>query len=268
MIKKEIWNFLAWHKLKPVLSKVSYLNYLHKIAIKKEKVKILKEFFESKNVLSGPFKGLKYPTYQSNGSPLLPKLVGSYEAELHEEILSALRCNYTEIIDIGCAEGYYAVGFAKNIPGAKIYAFDTDSAAQALCKVMAKTNGVESKVHVGGECSKDILSQIPIRKKALVISDCEGYEIDLFTKDLISSMNECDFLIETHDCYNPNISSELKSRFSSTHEIKSIFSCDDKEKIKFYKFHESYKIPNKYLYNLYSEERIGVTEWIICQSKI
>lgn len=267
MIKNEIWNLLAWRKIKPLVGKVGYLSYLHRLAIKKEKAKILEDFFPEKKVLSGPFEGLIYPSYRSNGSPILPKLIGSYESELHEEIFLALQSDYTEIIDIGCAEGYYAIGFAKKNPRSIIYAFDTNPEAQLLCKAMAVTNEVESNVNVEGFCSKEILCQIPIRKKALIISDCEGYELDLFTSDMILSLKDFDFLIETHDCYDPSISFKLKNRFKNTHNIKSIFSYSDDEKMKAYEFHKKIAIPNKFLYNLYSEERIGVTEWIICQSK-
>src|SRR6185436_7862279 len=34
-------------------------------------------------VLEGPFKGLKYPFVRSVGSTCTPKLLGTYEAELH-----------------------------------------------------------------------------------------------------------------------------------------------------------------------------------------
>lgn len=267
MIKEKIWKILASYRVKPLVKKIEYLNYLHHLAIKKEKVKILHKYFSTNMVLSGPFQGLEYPSFKSNGSPLLPKLIGSYEAELHQEIFRALDAGYTEIIDIGCAEGYYAIGFAMRNPQANVFAFDTSAEAQALCKAMAFTNGVESKVKVEGFCSKEDLTKIPVRKKALIISDCEGYELDIFTKDMIFVLRDHDFLIETHDCYNPNNSNELKNRFEKTHTIKSVFSISDKEKMESYKFHEISAVSKKYLYNLYSEERLGVTEWIICQSK-
>ena len=59
-------------------------------------------------VIHGPFEGLQYPDARSSGSSLLPKLIGSYEHELHEIINDALGQSYTDLVDIGCAEGYYA----------------------------------------------------------------------------------------------------------------------------------------------------------------
>lgn len=266
-IKKSIWRFLAWHRIEPFIKKVKYLGYLHNLAIKKERLFLLNAFFSSNSVLSGPFKGLLYPSLKSNGSPLLPKLIGAYEAELHEEVFAAIKADYTEIIDIGCAEGYYAVGFAIKNPNLKIFAFDTSDTAQSLCKAMAVANGVDSIVEVLGACYKQRLLSLPIRKRALVISDCEGYELKIFSEELIFELRKSDFLIETHDCFDPSNSNTLKARFGKTHTVNSIFSVSDKKKIRSYKFHETLGIPDKYLYSLYAEERIGTTEWIICKSK-
>ena len=267
MIKEGIWRFLAWYRIKPFVRRVKYFAYLHNLAINKERSYILNVFFPSNLVLFGPFKGLKYPDFKSNGSPLLPKLIGSYEAELHEEIFHAIESGYTEIIDIGCAEGYYAIGFAIKNPKAKVYAFDIDAVAQTLCSAMATANGVDSIVEVFGECRMGNLLSLPIRERALIISDCEGHELDIFSEDIISKLRKNDFLIETHDCYDPNNSKELKARFEKTHIIKSVFSISDLEKAKKYDNHQINKIPTRYLYNLYAEERIGTTEWIICKSR-
>ena len=62
-------------------------------------------------VAAGPFAGMRYIT-RSCGSKLAPKVIGCYERELHPAIENAIRGDYQRIIDIGCAEGYYAVGLA------------------------------------------------------------------------------------------------------------------------------------------------------------
>src|SRR5690606_29129834 len=60
-------------------------------------------------ITAGPFEGMKY-LEQVAGSALLPKLIGSYESELHAALLDMTRRGHRLIIDVGCAEGYYAVG--------------------------------------------------------------------------------------------------------------------------------------------------------------
>src|SRR5687767_7249195 len=53
-------------------------------------------------VLDGPFAGMKYID-STTGSVAVPKLVGSYEAELHPWIEDALRCGYERVVDVGSA---------------------------------------------------------------------------------------------------------------------------------------------------------------------
>src|SRR5437016_2600251 len=65
-------------------------------------------------VQSGPFAGMLYVN-QAVGSAHVPKLLGSYEAELHEIMRSVLTENYATIVDVGCAEGYYAIGLALRL---------------------------------------------------------------------------------------------------------------------------------------------------------
>jgi len=71
------------------------------------------------------------------GSSFLPKLVGSYEAELHGVIEELIGRDYRTIIDIGSAEGYYVVGLARRCPAARIYAFDMDRLGRLRCANMA-----------------------------------------------------------------------------------------------------------------------------------
>src|SRR5438105_426555 len=71
-------------------------------------------------VLDGPFRGLRYPSASSLHSGLLPKLLGTYEAELHGPIEHLLKSRtYGAVVDVGAAEGYYAVGFALRCPEAR-----------------------------------------------------------------------------------------------------------------------------------------------------
>jgi hypothetical protein len=59
-------------------------------------------------VQGGLFADLKLLPH-AVGSALAPKLIGSYEAELHPIFDRIFRKPYKRVIDIGCAEGYYAV---------------------------------------------------------------------------------------------------------------------------------------------------------------
>src|ERR1700678_538077 len=57
-------------------------------------------------VLHGPFSGMKYPEASIQSRHSVPRLLGSYESELHEAIAAGLGYRYERVIDIGSAEGY------------------------------------------------------------------------------------------------------------------------------------------------------------------
>src|SRR5438477_7503575 len=108
-------------------------------------------------VKHGPFQGMQYTATQWVGGAVFPKLLGCYERELHEVIEACCKTPYTEIVDIGCAEGYYAVGLARRIPTAKVYAYDIQESAQRRCQEMARANGVDQRVITGSGCSSETL---------------------------------------------------------------------------------------------------------------
>lgn len=171
-------------------------------------------------VLSGPFAGMAYVP-RATGSALAPKLLGCYEAELHGFLNRIFDAEYTEIVDIGCAEGYYAIGLALRLPNTRVYAFDTDPSARQLCKNMSQVNGVASRVFIERICDIERLRTLPL-ERSLVVCDCEGYELELLRPDLVPKLCTCDLLVELHDFVNPIISDTLLSRFVDTHDIELV----------------------------------------------
>ena len=108
-------------------------------------------------VASGPFAGMKYAS-GSIGSRLLPKILGTYELELHPTIEKICQRSFDLIIDVGAAEGYYAVGMALRNSDAEVIAFETEVGGQNLIKEMADINGVADRVSVRGFCDSESLS--------------------------------------------------------------------------------------------------------------
>ncbi len=99
----------------------------------------------------GPFAGMRYIDH-SIGSAYLPKLLGTYERELGMVIEEICSCRPGLIVDVGAAEGYYAVGLALRNPRARVVAFESQPVGRtALCK-MAALNGVAAQVEIHGRC--------------------------------------------------------------------------------------------------------------------
>lgn len=173
-------------------------------------------------VAAGPFTGLRYVSRHSWTWPV-PNLVGSYESELHGEIERLIAERPHRVVNIGAAEGYYAVGLARRLTDATVYAFDVDPAAREICADMARLNGVQDRVVIRGECNASDLQELG-GPGVLIISDCEGCELDLFRPDVAPALAQSTALVEMHDFVDPTISQTLLSRFAKTHRAVVINS--------------------------------------------
>ncbi len=171
-------------------------------------------------VAAGPFAGMKYIA-DSRGSRLVPKLIGSYELELHAVIAETLASQPSVVVDVGCAEGYYAVGFARALPNATVYAYDIDPDSRQMCKELGTLNGIEEHLVIRGQCDCEELESLPL-DNALIMCDCEGYELELLCLDKAPSLKHARLLVELHDCLVPGITAELQHRFETTHHIRLI----------------------------------------------
>lgn len=219
-------------------------------------------------VKHGPFQGLRYPLAKAAGSLIFPKLLGSYERELQDIIEQQIRLGFKRVIDIGCAEGYYAIGLARRLPDAEIVAFDINPDAQLLCRKMQSLNEVGSRMDVRGECTRNSLEQLLSQvESTLILCDCEGYEKVLFDRELIPSLRRHTLLIETHDVFDLSITPHLKSLFCETHRIDSIVSVDDVQKVHEYQYPElqSYSLEARFL--LLAEYRKSAMEWLLISPK-
>ena len=177
------------------------------------------------HVMNGPFQGMKYIA-TANGSQLLPKILGSYEEPIHEWVREKILSGHHEtIIDIGCAEGYYAVGFALKSPKSKIIAFDIDTSALANAKQLAMINKVNYRVEFSERFDAAVISselETEKEKKILIFMDVEGAELDLLDSRKNKSLLSCDILVELHDCFIPGLTEKVISFFSETHKIEII----------------------------------------------
>lgn len=169
-------------------------------------------------VLGGPFRGMKYPCQSLLNRNGISILFGSYELELHAVIEEALSKRFDRILDVGCAEGYYAVGLARRTE-AIIYAFDCEPRERFYCRKMARLNGVEDRVHVRSWCDEATLKKVAIGR-CLIISDCEGYEAHLFSDDIAHSLKNSDLIIELHEEISEDIGNLLTKRFRNSHHVR------------------------------------------------
>lgn len=174
-------------------------------------------------VISGPFKGMKILRAESwqdgnHGT----KLLGCYEQELHDDIereiarLSPLPCPV--ILNIGCAEGYYAVGMGMRLPAAAIHVIDIDDEA----RLIAQRNGGLNNVLVVPWRPSDFAEVVS--GADLIICDCEGEETEYLDPVKYPKLAHIPMIVECHDCNGKQCNTILMKRFNTvSHSIKVIF---------------------------------------------
>ncbi len=173
-------------------------------------------------VLIGPFSGMKY-LKQSIGSKLFPKLLGTYEKELHQVVQEINSRQYKLILNIGAAEGYYAVGLTMKNPQSQVIAFESEESGQQYIIQLSLINNISDRVSVRGQCTISDLCD-SIKPETLIFMDVEGEEKSLLDLDACPKLCRADVLVEVHEHLSPGIRTLLKSRFESTHKIKVIQS--------------------------------------------
>jgi hypothetical protein len=170
-------------------------------------------------VQGGPFKGMKFLERVAEGT-YIPKILGSYESELHGTIERVVASGYDVILNIGCAEGYYAVGLALRTE-ADIFAFDIDERARAACTALADRNDVAPRLTIGGRFEPADFDRYANRR-TLVLCDIEGDETKLLDPVQAPALREMDMLVEIHSVDGAWTSERLLPRFEETHDITMI----------------------------------------------
>lgn len=216
-------------------------------------------------VLTGPFAGMRLVTETAWGDgDLAPKLLGCYEAELHPAIEKGIARRPRRVVNVGCADGYYAVGLARRLGEAQVHAFDIAEDAQTVCAAAAAANGVAERVAVGGLCTGETLRALhQDGARSLVVVDCEGGEATLFDPATVAALGRSDVIIECHDFKQRGLTPALRAAFAPTHEVEVI--------------HEGARDPNQYtaLHTLSSLDRwLAVCEfrpetmnWLACWAR-
>lgn len=173
-----------------------------------------------RRVQSGPFAGMTYIAEAVEASAS-PKLLGCYEAGLHPIIDEIKTKRYELIVDVGCADGYYAVGFAVSMPWLHVDAYDIDVAAREQCKTLAELNGVSERISIKAELQGAAFEEY-VGRNALIFMDIEGAEDLLLRPDLYPSLRKLPVIVECHDAFKPGLSQEIAQRFELSHHVHRV----------------------------------------------
>jgi hypothetical protein len=227
-------------------------------------------------IWSGPFIGMRWTlegcapsqpgTTQS--SPLhnsrihIPKSLGIYERELSPYIEQACALNFPLIVDIGAAEGYYAVGMAVRNPQARVIAFEMQATERSALAETARLNAVTDRLEIRAKCKPEDLERVLADTlRPFVICDAEGYEAMLIDPDAVPSLRRASILVELHEFVEKGISEKIRRRFVTTHKITHIWQQD--RTLADFPFKDFYTrwLPKSYLRWAVSESRPERMSW-------
>lgn len=187
----------------------------------------LSEKFE-RTVAYGPFKGFNLGNgYKWGQADVGNMLLGIYESEVLKSLLDK-PSDYKTFIDIGAADGYFAIGSLVGNLFDKTYCFELSEESRKNIKFNATLNGVQDRIDINCGASssfyKDLISKEVNLSHCVILCDIEGAEFGLFDDAVLNGLKKSILIIEIHDWHENGIErfKELKSRAMPYFEINEI----------------------------------------------
>ncbi len=176
-----------------------------------------------RRVLGGPFRGLRYVGTSPN-THIGDALLGTLELEIRPFLTRLLTGSFDAFVNVGAAEGYYAVGMARFSRTRRVIAFEGERLGRNLVRFMARRNGVASRVDVRGFCTPGLLAETlaPFRAPALLV-DIEGGEEQVLDPAINPHLLRATMIVELHEMNRP-MADLLRPRFAGTHHIEEVWS--------------------------------------------
>ena len=168
-------------------------------------------------VQSGPFKGMALPRESAwKETNLAPLLLGCYEEEIHgliDQQVNRMKDwdRSPNIVVVGAAEGYYAIGMKRLMPKANVYAIEPSNESLSILKEAAAANHAD--IIVGAQLGEVFSAP------DLVLMDCEGAEVEYLDYEKFPALVNAHILVEVHNLINQDTANILLDRFRGTHRV-------------------------------------------------
>jgi hypothetical protein len=171
-------------------------------------------------VRAGPFAGLRIGATSTEGGHA-PRLLGCHEQALHPHLERLIARGFGRVVNVGCADGYYAVGLARRLPAAPVHAHDISERARAACAEVAAMNGVADRVSIGGALDAAALDAL-LDRPALLVVDIEGAEDALIDPAAAPGIRHAALIVECHEGVKPGITQRIAARLGATHHVTRV----------------------------------------------
>jgi hypothetical protein len=234
----------------------------------------LKEFTDNifnTTIPYGLFKGIQIADFQDLQAGIAQKFLGIYEFEIAPYFTKLLEnSKYDFFVDIGAAEGLYAIVFDRAIKKsghpATIYAYEMEYCTRAMLRKRLSDNGV-TNAEILDKFSVETIDEIDPEKRGFILSDCEGFETELFTHANHSKFANCDMIIETHDNFSENATQKVIDVLSKTHDVVRVDQQPLSDALKLVTDDWFNSLSEKKRLDLLEGSRHPETRWVIATKK-
>lgn len=216
-------------------------------------------------VSDGPFAGqVLSPETCKHDIFVGSKLLGYYEREIQDLIASWRNKTFDAVINIGSASGFFAVGSSRLLEPKHVWAVDIEQAELDICRENFELNGRSSGVtYLLSMNGAELAELAQSHPKTLIISDCEGFEDQLFTPDTSPSLAKAHLIIECHDFAVSGITEKLMALFEASHDLQIIEEgARDPNTSELLR-----SLPSRDRWLVISEERPETMRWLIAVPK-
>ena len=176
----------------------------------------------------GIFKNLKMNHKISWGrGDIASKIYGFYENKIQQKLKDI---NNPILIDIGAADGFFAIGSLKSKICEFCYAFEETKKSRENLFKTAQINNVQNKLSIIGKATKDnFFSLLPSEinfSKVTILCDIEGGEFDFFSDEILKTIKYSNIIIEIHKNHNKNLEIVLLERVKKYFDVSIIIDND------------------------------------------
>lgn len=232
--------------------------------------RISSQVFEQLNgvVQFGPFQGMQLSSNPHWGSSdRASMLLGLYEKEVLDYIMSLPLNKDRNFIDIGAADGYYAIGFLMAERFKQSICFELTELGQQVIAENAERNGVGHKVKIHGvanDAALESFSEADL-EQAVVLVDIEGAEFEVLSQRNLEKLRNSYLVIEIHNWID-GFKEKYNRLLNDANEIfnLSVLKVGQRE-IPELEIFENFPDDNRWL--MLSEGRPNRMRWLCCTPK-
>ena len=151
-------------------------------------------------VAYGPFSGMKLnENVWWSKNDRITQTLGIYEDHVLKKICLFASQGATKFIDVGAADGYFAVGVAFSKIYPQVVAFEIEAEGQKRILENAKANNCEDKLLVCGEANIELIArETKDINTTTVLIDIEGAEYDFLGEQMLETLSKSYVICELH----------------------------------------------------------------------